>query len=831
MAQQVGEVYVSLGVDTKALEKGFTAAQQWGENAAGTIGSVWEKKAAESLKTFTKVLDTATTSIQKYASLVPVIAEADLALDDSVKNFAGSAEGAAESTTSWTGAVSGLGKMFTGVSKGIGTITEVTGAAGSAAVGAASGFTGFLSVLGGAVGIVGSIFGGVVALAAALEQAMNASSDVQALIDYSDNTINAMHNLGAQIGITTQLIGVQSDYTDQLTARIIELGNNTDRTGEQDKELYAKMALLNAMYPEINIAIDEQTGLLNQSVDAINSSVKAMEKRAKTRAVEELMVEEFKKMLTLEAEGIEISQKLKIAGDEQGEMFANCTNNLIGYNKANEDFQLGMQGNNRYMEKYGYIWDQYTGEVVQNTIDVNELTSAEFENIEAKAESGAMLSTLMGMYGEAAVEEEKYTQSLNDNSAAVSGNTIIQNEHVAAFKNGLGEELGLMWEKLKMGEELTAAESLQLEKMQERVLEGGKLTEQEQIIYENGKNLLLEIEQQKLEGYARIKDEMVAAATNSSQKIKLADQLSFKAAKENQKSNLEVMRQFNDDFDYLKSVLPETSKKYLSQMGVDDARMLNEMATLWKDGSQDQVMEYFNGIEEGMMIGSEPVEAAAQERAEGVVEAAGSEMTYEAGNAATEEMTEGEVAGIQEGGEQTKKAVEGQVKDTYSALHTQITNSRFQTEGMRIGKNLADGITAASGMVTSAAQRVADKIRSTFTFSVGVHQTESGAKIQGYDVGGYFTSPQVIEIAEKRPEFVGAAEDLETFIDRAIKDSIVKVNPAINYVIPDRAFPAAGGDSYYDNRVYLDVRPQQMTKEQTDYMINKVNRELGKKLK
>lgn len=47
--------------------------------------------------------------------------------------------------------------------------------------------------------------------------------------------------------------------------------------------------------------------------------------------------------------------------------------------------------------------------------------------------------------------------------------------------------------------------------------------------------------------------------------------------------------------------------------------------------------------------------------------------------------------------------------------------------------------------------------------------------IEWYDKGGLFDSPQIIGIAEKRPEFVGAKEDLETFVRRAVSQAFDSV--------------------------------------------------------
>ena len=66
---------------------------------------------------------------------------------------------------------------------------------------------------------------------------------------------------------------------------------------------------------------------------------------------------------------------------------------------------------------------------------------------------------------------------------------------------------------------------------------------------------------------------------------------------------------------------------------------------------------------------------------------------------------------------------------------------------------LADGI--RSGMVSVQAA-----LQATPTGQV----TAGGAGVQWYDSGGIFRSPTIIGVGEKRPEFVGALDDLRTIV-------------------------------------------------------------------
>jgi len=69
-----------------------------------------------------------------------------------------------------------------------------------------------------------------------------------------------------------------------------------------------------------------------------------------------------------------------------------------------------------------------------------------------------------------------------------------------------------------------------------------------------------------------------------------------------------------------------------------------------------------------------------------------------------------------------------------------------------------------------------------FKFSTKSYGSGLGITVSAHDTGGYFTQPHLAVVAEKRPEFVGAAEDLETYINKSISNAFVNVQtPIPNY--------------------------------------------------
>ena len=83
-----------------------------------------------------------------------------------------------------------------------------------------------------------------------------------------------------------------------------------------------------------------------------------------------------------------------------------------------------------------------------------------------------------------------------------------------------------------------------------------------------------------------------------------------------------------------------------------------------------------------------------------------------------------------------------------------------------------------------------------------------------FDKGGYITTPQVALIAEKRPEFVGAAEDLQTFINQS-------VNQAFNLSLPK--LPEVKNGS---SNITVNV-PISVSKELTESEINRKAKQIS----
>ena len=103
MSEKAGELYVSIQVDTEALEQGFTTAQRLGQAAAGTMENAWTNQAAKGMERFTEAVADATANLTIYNQTI-----------------------AGNSLNTFTTSVQGAETILNDISKELGTYTVET---------------------------------------------------------------------------------------------------------------------------------------------------------------------------------------------------------------------------------------------------------------------------------------------------------------------------------------------------------------------------------------------------------------------------------------------------------------------------------------------------------------------------------------------------------------------------------------------------------------------------------------------------------------------------------------------------------------------------------
>ena len=135
------------------------------------------------------------------------------------------------------------------------------------------------------------------------------------LLTLRQNSLDTMESMG---GLTEKAdalrVGMEklnSSYNDNVAAaeanyaksrpllkRLEELQRQTDLTAGEQYEMQKIVEILNGLYPDLNLSIDEQTGSLNENITAIRAQVNAL----KNAAIQQALQEKFNGILDLMAD-------------------------------------------------------------------------------------------------------------------------------------------------------------------------------------------------------------------------------------------------------------------------------------------------------------------------------------------------------------------------------------------------------------------------------------------------------------------------------------------------------------------------------------------------
>lgn len=712
-------------------------------------------------------------------------------------------------------------------------------ATGTAAAAATPAVKGFGLTLNSVLGIAGLVVTGVTLLVSVFQnmgsESESASKEVlkssEEMAAAADEFVESAKDNALEYKESAEEIETNAKRAHEMTDRYFDLAKQTDKTGSKQKEMREIVQSLTSKYSGLSEFVDESNGLFSKNEDVIRACIDAQTDYQKAILLGERRIEVIEEETIAEA-------KLNIAKESREKTEKDLE---AAQKKVQRLEQEQAQSNSRVQKEIGHL----NKERVRSAAEINDELKKERANMhDLEAEHEADIATvekLEGSYkdlkdekaGLAEIEAEANEKAMASMVARMNSSTEMTDAEIENMQALIDKDVEMSEADRERFEAIKLARAAELVTQEDYVkaIEDGQVAitrakaEELETLRKSGVELT-ESQQAMLDKYKEIQQELVDAATNSTDEIILKEQQSFKDRKKIQKKNLETTQKFQKNYDTLMGLLPESAKKHLQNMTINDARMLDDMVKLWNNGGEKQVREYFDSLEAGFAVGNIEVEDAAKEGAKNAESAGSKALTGTVG----ERMAVLTMNKLNENGGKITSAAETQIKQAFNAIDSAISVLKFANEGAKISKEVASGIRSSQNAVLAAARGVAIQVKDIFSFDVSVSKTGYGARIKGYDVGGYFTNPQLIQIAEKRPEFVGAAEDLETFIDRAVNNSIVKVDPRMLYDVSPRNIPdtvKSGGDTTVNMHVTVQGK---MTDGEINRVINKLDRELGRRL-
>lgn len=651
----------------------------------------------------------------------------DLKLAKQAKDITDTAKAVADAgkaTKQTSSLVGEFGQQLTytkGAAQGVGDTMPIVG---NGAKTASSGVKSFGAAISSSLGPITLAITAVTALAGVYVKVTEASEEYQKSADSAKTFRASTEEMTQSAMDNLAAMKAQEEQVPALISRLYELNDAETLSSVEKSELTNIVTRLNTQYEGLGLAIDSNTGKLNMNKDQLETNKDAIYKNVEALAKQEAYYDAVKTQIDAENNKAAALKKVRDA-----------IANMVPYQR-------------KYLE--GLSDEELL--TVANTDGIYNMGSALYVTNGDVRDGFAALRDYAASAEDAGEMVDYLTGSTDDETRASWANT-------SATKEGT-EATAEMTEKVK---ELTEAEAAALMARKEN---NETLSQEEQTaldLWKSNNEERAKVLEESVKREMELQNARVEAATDANDRIKLSDQTSLVDAAKNIEENTKVVEQYTADLDYLYGKIPDTVHTYLKEAGVDQARIVSEMRKNMETGGGEIAQRFVDAYLAALQAGKSPAEAEA---------------------IALGDTTDAGVGKGLDNGQAATNAAEAEIKDIKGTMQSAIGVAGFETDGMNIASAIARGLSRARSQIYDVVDQITDTIKAKFSINVTATATGSGASVKAYDVGGYFTKPQFIQIAEKRPEFVGAADDLESFVSKAVNNAFVGVNPAVLQAVP-----------------------------------------------
>lgn len=373
-------------------------------------------------------------AVDKIQNIVDWFSKLDESEKEQIIKMAAIAAAAGPVVTAAGNLITAGGKIYGTVGKAI----EIFGGLTTAAEGAGAG-VGILGtamtalpVVGVAAGVglavgavlalnkaVGGSKDGVSQFNAEMSETINSAEGARKALDNEVGGIekmNAKHN--DSIAKTEAAARLAEKYADELTG----LAGKTNKTATEQAKMRALVGKLNAIYPELGLAIDDTTGELNMSTDALKENIKQLKEQAKTAAFNKILEEEMDKLVEIEKKVIEAEDKKAEVMEKAGEA-ANKQAEIQAALKAEQDELAAAQEN-------------YIAVLADSTSTQDEVVAASTRLENAQNAVNDTVVNVNGVMVESASALEQYAtaeQNAYEEAGKFDANIAEANEQSAAL--------------------------------------------------------------------------------------------------------------------------------------------------------------------------------------------------------------------------------------------------------------------------------------------------------------------------------------------------------------------------------------------------------------
>lgn len=277
----------------------------------------------------------------------------------------------------------------------------------------------------GIAGLVTAAIGALVTVLAIMYDKANESSayfkdfesrmnDLRASID---NTAASVRDLETSFNETM----LQSEMTAEKASAYLDVLDRISEDGvlaaDEQNDFNAAVAMLKTLYPDLQIEIDETTGLIKDGTQALRDQIEMMQKHAQAAALQSLVRQAYENQTTALNDMNRAWKEYTDASDHNQAFYSRHnakiseTNTLLGQNfKTVKECVDALSG-----------WQGATADQTQRAQDLYDallpLVATEEENRQAVTDSMEELGKAQGVYRDASLAVEGYEQAMSDAAA------------------------------------------------------------------------------------------------------------------------------------------------------------------------------------------------------------------------------------------------------------------------------------------------------------------------------------------------------------------------------------------------------------------------------
>ena len=225
----------------------------------------------------------------------------------------------------------------------------------------------------------------------------------------------------------------------KLADRLKDLAGKSELTASEQAEMSDIIGKLNSAYPSLNLKIDEHTGKLNKSAEAIDDYIEKMKQMQIAQAYYDAASDAYKAVAEAQIAVTDAETNLN-ALQEEG-------------NKLKQD-QLELLGKN------ADEMVEYNGQQMSVFEALNLIGTAMADNNKAQEEANAAIEEANGLTEEATAKADAYMNKYGELTAATEANTAAQEAGNATQQASIevSEQALSAWGNLSAGQQQTAAD-------------------------------------------------------------------------------------------------------------------------------------------------------------------------------------------------------------------------------------------------------------------------------------------------------------------------------------------------------------------------------------